>query len=187
MPGRVPGADVRLATAEALPDFGRRFGLASSQLVVNFMTDPEAGVRAMRDAVRPGGAVASVVWDYAEGMTMLRAFWDAALELDPEAPDEARTMAVSTPDALAGLWTACGLEDVETADMVVHAGYADFHDFWAPFPVGPGPAGRYCASLDAEHRDALATACHRRLGSPPGRFVRSARAWFVRGTVRVTG
>jgi SAM-dependent methyltransferase len=180
---RVPGADVRLATAEELPDFGRRFALASSQLVVNFMTDPQAGVRAMRDAVASGGTVAAVVWDYAEGMTMLRAFWDAALELDPGAPDEARTMAICAPDALVELWRSCELDDVETADVVVHASYEDFADFWAPFPIGPGPAGRYCASLSPEGRDALAGACHRRLGAPRGRFVLSARAWFVRGTV----
>jgi SAM-dependent methyltransferase len=180
---RVPGADVRLATAESLPDFGRPLALASSQLVVNFMTDPEAGVRAMRNAVRPGGTVASVVWDYAQGMTMLRAFWDAALELDPDAPDEARTMSLCTPDALAKLWDTCGLLGVETAAIVVHAAYEDFADFWEPFPVGPGPAGRYCAGLAPERRDALAEACRRRLGSPRGRFVLSARAWFVRGTV----
>jgi len=180
---RVPGADVRLGTAEELPDFGRSFALASSQLVVNFMTEPQAGLRAMRAAVRPGGTVASVVWDYAQGMTMLRAFWDAALELDPDAPDEARTMSLCTPDALAALWSSCGLADVETADVVVHATYEDFADFWEPFPIGPGPAGRYCAGLSPERRDALAQACHRRLGSPGGRFTLSARAWFVRGTV----
>jgi SAM-dependent methyltransferase len=180
---RVPGADVRHATAEELPDFGRRFALASSQLVVNFMTDPEAGVRAMRDVVRAGGTVASVVWDYAEGMTMLRAFWDAALELDPGAPDEARTMSLCTPAALAALWQSCRLADVETGEIVVEASYDDFDDFWAPFPIGPGPAGRYCAGLASDRLDVLAGACHRRLGSPDGPFVLSARAWLVRGTV----
>jgi SAM-dependent methyltransferase len=178
---RVPGADVRVATAERLPDFAGDFALASSQLVVNFMADAESGVRAMRDVVRPGGTVASVVWDYAEDMTMLRAFWDAALELDPGAPDEGRTMPYCTPDALRLLWQGSGLDDIRTSDLVVHATYDDFEDFWAPFPTGVGPAGAYCAGLEPEHRAALATACFRRLGSPTGPFALSARAWFVRG------
>jgi hypothetical protein len=33
----------------------------------------------MARAVRPGGTVACYVWDYAEGMQMMRAFWDAAV------------------------------------------------------------------------------------------------------------
>src|SRR5262245_20577209 len=94
---RVPDADVRLAGAESLPDFGRQFAAATSQLVVNFMSDADAGVAAMRGAVKAGGVVASVVWDYRTGMRMLRAFWDAALELDRDAPDEGRTMAHCSP------------------------------------------------------------------------------------------
>ena len=56
---RVPGADIRVGSAEALPPFGRRFDVVLSQLVVNFVTDAEAGVRAMRAAAAPGGTVAS--------------------------------------------------------------------------------------------------------------------------------
>ena len=59
---RVPGADVRVGTAEKLPDFGARFDVVMSQLVVNFMTDAAAGIRAMRAAARPGGIVTSCVW-----------------------------------------------------------------------------------------------------------------------------
>jgi hypothetical protein len=46
----------------------------------------------MRRVTRPGGKVASAVWDYADGMTLLRGFWDAAVALDPAAAslDEGR-------------------------------------------------------------------------------------------------
>jgi hypothetical protein len=36
----------------------------------------------MARAVRPGGTVACYVWDYAGGMQMMRAFWDAAVALE---------------------------------------------------------------------------------------------------------
>ena len=83
---RVPGIDVAEASAEALPFADDTFDAALSQLVVNFMDDPETGVREMARVTRPGGIVASCVWDYAGEMALLRAFWDAARETVPSAP-----------------------------------------------------------------------------------------------------
>ena len=110
---------------------------------------------------------------------MLRAFWDAALELDPAAPDEGRTMRYCTPEELASLWRKVGLRAVETEPLVVEAAYDDFDDYWSPFPTGIAPSGAYCASLDDDARATLREACFRRLGSPSGAFTLMARAWFV--------
>ena len=62
---RLPGVEVIVAAAEELPIADRTFDAALSQLVVNFMRDAEAGVREMARVTRPGGVVASCVWDYA--------------------------------------------------------------------------------------------------------------------------
>jgi SAM-dependent methyltransferase len=179
---RVPGADVRLGVAEDLVPPPVPFDVASSQLVVNFMTDAERGVRAMAAATRPGGVVGSVVWDYKGEMTMLRTFWDAAVALDPDALDEGRTMRYGTPEELQELWDASGLQDVTTRPLVVEAAYESFDDFWTPFLAGVGPAGAYCAALEPDAQHALRDECFKRLGSPAGPFTLSARAWLVRGT-----
>jgi hypothetical protein len=113
-------------------------------------------------------------------MTLLRAFWDAALELDPSAPDEA-TMRYCSPQELHALWEQVGLTQVETQELLAEAEYADFEDLWAPFPLGVGPTGAYCASLAPERRQALHDAYFRHLGEPSGPFTLTARAWFVRG------
>ena len=81
---RLPGVDVVEAGAEALPFADGEFDAALSQLVVNFMRDAEAGVRELARVTRAGGIVASCVWDYGDGMTLLRAYWDAAREVEPE-------------------------------------------------------------------------------------------------------
>jgi SAM-dependent methyltransferase len=183
---RVPEADVRVASAERLPFEDRAFDATLSQLVLNFLADAAAGLREMRRVTRPGGTVAAAVWDYAGEMTMLRAFWDAAAELDPEqarAADEGRRMPHCDPGALARLWAGGGLADVATGAIVIAAAYEDFDELWQPFTAGVGPAGAYCAALPAAGREALRTAYHRRLGSPAGPFELSARAWTVRGTV----
>jgi hypothetical protein len=116
-------------------------------------------------------------------MSMLRAFWDAALELDPTAPDEGRTMRYCTPAELTELWQGAGLKEIETKPLVVEGAYADFDDYWSPFLSGLAPSGAYCASLGDDTRAALREACFRRLGSPGGPFSLNARAWLVRGAV----
>ena len=50
---RVPGADVRVASAEKLPFESGVFDATFSQLVVNFLPDASAGLREMRRVTRP--------------------------------------------------------------------------------------------------------------------------------------
>ena len=72
----MPGARLTVAAAESLPFEDGTFDVTLSQLVVNFLSDPEGGLREMARVTRPGGVVAGCVWDYGGGMTMLRAFWE---------------------------------------------------------------------------------------------------------------
>jgi len=181
---RVPGADVRVAAAEALPFADGSFDATLSQLVVNFLSDAPAGLDEMRRVTRPHGTIAGSVWDYAGEMTMLRAFWDAAGEVDPaaaEASDEGARMPYCRPEALADLWMQAGLLDVATEATVVRAAYEDFEDLWLPFTSGVGPAGAYCASLSEPDRETLKASYRERLGSPKGPFELSARAWMACG------
>jgi SAM-dependent methyltransferase len=184
---RVPGAEVVVAAAEALPFPDDQFDAALSQLVVNFMDDPEAGVGEMARVTRPGGVVASAVWDYSGEMTLLRAFWDAAREVDPEggaAADESAVMRWSGEGDLAELWARVGLADVRFGELTVRAAYEGFEDLWWPLPTGVGPAGAYTKSLDDQGRAALHDALRRRLGVGDEPFELTARAWAAVGTVR---
>jgi len=178
---RVPGADVRVGAAEALPFEDRSFDVVVSQLVVNFMSDPHVGVGEMRRVARR--SVASCVWDYAGEMRMLRAFWDAAVDLDPCAPDEGRVMRWCSPRELEELWKEAGMRAVEVDELVVAAQYESFDDYWAPFPTGIAPSGAYCKSLPPAQREALRQACFRRLGGPEGPFELTARAWVAVGQI----
>ena len=181
---RLPNADVRVSAAEELPFGDDSFDAAFAQLVVNFMTDPVRGVGEMKRVVRPGGTVAACTWDYREGMTMLRAYWDAAHEVAPEESaefDEGKNMRYATGEELTGLWETVDLEDVEGGELSVRVAYEDFDDLWAPFPTGIGPAGAFCASLEPDQQAALRAALSRRLGDPDGPFELSARAWYATG------
>jgi SAM-dependent methyltransferase len=181
---RLPGIDARLAAAEELPFGDGEFDAALAQLVVNFMSDPDTGLGEMRRVTRSGGAVAACVWDYPGEMTLLRAFWEAAAELEPElvaGHDERTSMRFDERDELAELFRRIGLEDVEEGELVVSAGYESFDDLWGPFTSGVGPAGGYVLSLDGERCRALRAEYERRLGSPEGPFRLHARAWYAVG------
>jgi SAM-dependent methyltransferase len=182
---RVPGAEIVVAAAEALPFPDAAFDATLSQLVVNFMSDAEEGVREMKRVTRVGGVVASCVWDYGGEMTLLRAFWDAAREVSPEAgaADEGAVMRWCREGELAELWRKTGLADVRFGSLIARARYTDFEDLWWPLPAGVGPAGAFCKSLDDERRAALHDALERRLGVGDGPFELTARAWAVAGRV----
>ena len=182
--GRVPGAQVFVADAESLPFADGRFDGVLSQLVVNFMHDPRAGVGEMRRVVRTGGVVAGSVWDYRDGMTLLRSFWDAALDLalpGAREHDQGRTMPFCSPSELAGLWVDAGLLDVETGQLTVSVEYESFEDLWAPFAQGISPAGAYLTSLERKAAEALRRELFDRLGEPHQQFRLSAKAFWVRG------
>ncbi len=177
-----PRVSFGVGTAANLP--ARSFDAVVSGLVLNFVPDPVAAVSAMRRAA-PVGTVAAYVWDYAEGMRMLRIFWDVACSLDPAAADlhEGHRLQLAGPDVLVRLWTDSAIGDVEATPLTVPTGFDDFDDFWSPFLGGQGPAATYVASLDATARENLRAALERELpGDADGRIRLSARAWAVRGT-----
>lgn len=178
---RNPGVDVRLGKAELLPFAEGTFDAALAQLVLHFVSDPAAAASEMRRVLRPGGAAAACVWDFAGGMRMLRLFWDAARTVDSSAPDEASTLRFGRDGEIGSLFTEAGLREVTSGALEVEAGYDGFDDFWAGFLSGSGPAGSFCVSLESERQEALREELRRRLGDPQGPFALTALAWYAVG------
>ena len=138
----------------------------------------------MARVARPGGVVAAYVWDYAEGMRMIRHFWDAAGELDPRARelDEGRRSPLCKPEPLSDLFRRAGLEKVEARAIDVPTVFRDFEDYWSPFLGGQGSAPGYVMSLSEERRAAVRERLQATLPtSPEGEHRLMARAWAVRG------
>lgn len=176
-----------VSDVSALPRRVSGFDVVASNLVLNFLPDPEAAVRAMIVATAPRGLVAACVWDYASGMQYLRTFWDAAQRLDPAAGrlDEGSRFPICSPVMLAALFEAAGLTDIATSDVVIETPFRDFADYWHPLLGGVGPAGTYVAALSATARDRLAHELERSLPrGADGSILLTAGAFVVRGRVR---
>lgn len=184
---RHPADRIRFEVGDArrlrLPDGS--FDRTLSLLVLNFIPDATTALHEMKRVTRAGGTVAAAVWDYGQGMEMLRVFWDEAIALSPamDGRDE-RHMPLSRQGELAAMWREHGLQDVVEETLTIYTRFASFDDYWSPFLEKQGPAGEYAASLSAFERDELGRRLRRRLlGDGPDRaIVLAARAWAVRGT-----
>ena len=186
--GRYPDKRLRfeVGNAEQLRFGDGTFNRALSLLALNFVPHPARAVAEMIRVTAPGGALAAAVWDYAQGMEMLRAFWDETVALRPDSePRDERHMPLCRCGELSALWRAHGLCDVVDEALVIETRFSSFDDYWLPFLARQGPAGAYVASLTPDEREQLRLRLRQRLsgGRQDGPIVLAARAWAVRGTV----
>lgn len=181
-----PGMQFIVGDAQALNLPDATFDTTLSLLVMNFIPDPAKAVREMVRVTRPRGTVAAGVWDYGEGMEMLRTFWDEAVALDPAVePRDERHMPLCKRGELAALWRGQGLERVEEQPIDVELRFASFEDYWTPFLGGQGPAGAHAAALPEGRRRELESRLRQRLlgARPDGPITLRARVWAVKGLV----
>jgi SAM-dependent methyltransferase len=181
---RVPAATFHRADARDLQLPAATADVVVSGLALNFVPEPAAAVAEFVRVARGGAMVAAYVWDYAEGMALMRYLWDAAAELDPANAglDEHLRFPMCRPEPLRLLWTDAGLTEVAVTAIDVPTVFADFDDYWSPFLRGQGPAPAYVMSLPAERREALRDLVRARLPiAADGSIPLTARAWAVRG------
>jgi SAM-dependent methyltransferase len=161
------------------------FDCVVAGLMLNFVPDPDRAVAEMRRAAQPGAMVAVYVWDYADGMQLMRCFWDAAVAINPAIRmlDEGIRFADCRPEPLKKLFMGAGLQDVAVQPIVVETKFKNFDDYWSPFLGGQGPAPGYCVSLAEPDRRVLRERIRKSLPiQPDGSIPLTARAWAVKGT-----
>jgi ubiquinone/menaquinone biosynthesis C-methylase UbiE len=173
-------AEFRQGDAMALPFPAGRFDAAVMALVIIFVPEPAKGIAELARVVRPGGTVATYMWDMLGGgfpldpvLVEMR-----AMGLAPPRPPQ---MQASRLEALRGLWTEAGLEAVETREITVQRTFTDFDDFWmtklkfpAVVPVVAGMAAADVVTLKSRVRSALPA-------DAEGRITYGARAHAIKG------
>jgi SAM-dependent methyltransferase len=157
-----------------------------SGLVLNFVPDGRAALAEMARVTGSGGTIAGYVWDYAGKMELMRLFWDAAVELNPDAArmDEGARFPLCRPEGLTELFEGAGLRGVEVTAIDIPTPFASFEEYWRPFLGGQGPAPAYAMSLDETARARLRDRIRERIPvQADGSVSLIARAWAVRATV----
>lgn len=170
--------------ALALPLDKSSVNIAVSGLVLNFISEPEKALSEMRRVTAAGGTVAVYLWDYAGKMEFLKHFWDAAVEIKPEAWNlhESRRFPNSNAEALKRLFEDVGFVDIKTTAIEITTHFRDFDDYWKPFLGGQGPAPGLVLSLSDDKKNKLRNSLKARMPTQPnGSITLTARAWATKG------
>lgn len=180
-----PSVHFKVGLAQSLELDSNSIDVAVSGLVLNFVPEPEKAVLEMARVTRPGGKIGIFLWDYAEGMQMLRYFWDAAVELDASARelDEGVHFPICREGQLESLFREVGLKQVDAAAIEIKTVFQNFDDYWQPFLGKVGSAPSYVMGMKQEDIQKLKEQLRRSLPfNPDGSISLTARAWAVKGT-----
>jgi trans-aconitate methyltransferase len=179
-----PRAEFRRGTDQDVRSLGVVADAVVSGLVLNFVPDAVHALGAAAEVTAPGGLIAAYVWDYADGMAMMRHFWDAAIEEDAAArsKDEGVRFPICAPGPLKSAFETAGLSDVLTRPIDVTDTFANFEEYWTPFTSGEAPAPGYLMSLPANRQARLQKMVRSRLPiAADGSITLTCRAWAARG------
>ena len=176
---RFPDAVVEQAPAAELPWDDGAFDAALAQLVVVFVDDPTAAFRELARVTKPGGVVATTMWEV-EGMDMMNALNAVRRELRPGAFTPSTEY--RDEQSLRGLFEQCGLGNVETTTLEVAVDYESVDELWEPAIRVGGPGGPIVGALGPDELARGRAIFEEALGRPAGTFRLAGRAATVRGT-----
>ncbi|HEX4043023.1 MAG TPA: class I SAM-dependent methyltransferase [Xanthobacteraceae bacterium] len=176
-------AQFRVADAHALPFADNNFDAASMALVITFLSDPGKAVREMARVVKPGGLVASYMWDFPGGGFPIRPLGAAMKSLGLSEPARPNVEA-SRRETMEAFWREAGLLAVETTVIRIRVSFADFDDFWESSTVPVGPSGKTLAEMSPATREQLKAELRKQLPiAADGSIAYEAFANAVKGRV----
>lgn len=166
--------------AMALPVSDNAYDAATMALVIFFVPHPAKSVAEMVRVVRPGGMIAAYAWDIPGGGLPLEPIRIEmrAIGLTPRDPPSVEACRIET---VGKLWSAAGLEAVETREIAVQRTFADFEDFWTTSLLGSSIASAI-AAMAPKDLERLKMRVHARMPADrAGRITCGVRANAIKG------
>jgi SAM-dependent methyltransferase len=160
------------------------FDVAIMALVLSFVSNPGKAVTEMARVVRPGGWVATYMWDILNGGSPTTPIYTAIESLGSTLSVRPNP-AASRLEAMHGFWEMAGLEAIETRVIRIPVRYANFDDFWDSNTVPIGPQGKVIAGMSPAARVQLRIRLREHLSAASdGQILYESFANAVRGRVR---
>jgi SAM-dependent methyltransferase len=181
-----PGANTakfELGDAQKLTFGDGTFDVAVMALVLAFLVDPAKAVAEMERVVRPGGWVATYMWDVLNGGSPTTPIYSAIESLGSTLPVRPNA-AASRLEAMHRFCEMAGLEAIETRVIRIPVRYANFDDFWDSNTVPVGPQGKVIAGMSPGAREHLRARLREHLpATSDGRIAYESFANAVKGRV----
>jgi|SRR5262245_22136973 len=182
-----PGAEMaefRVGDAQKLPFADASFDVAVMALVVAFLPDPLKAVMEMARVVRPGGWIATYMWDIPGGGAPTNPIY-VAMESVGISPVRPPNSTASRRDAMHNLWQDAGLDSIDTRVIRIPVVYSGFDDFWESNSAPAGPQGKLIHAMAPSDREELRTRLRKQMPTASdGSIAYEAYANAVRGRAR---
>lgn len=121
--------EYQVGNALALPFGNDEFDVAAMALAINFVPDPLKAILDMKRVVKPGGMVATYMWDLA-GKAATQEPLRKALAVMGVAVTPPPRVEFTRLDKMRDLLVSAGLGDVEGRTIETRLEYDDFDDYW---------------------------------------------------------
>ena len=181
-----PGAEMaefRVGDAQKLPFADGGFDVAVMALVVAFLPDPLKAVMEMARVVRPGGWVATYMWDIPGGGAPTNPIY-VAMESVGISPLRPPNSTASRRDAMHNLWQDAGLDSIDTRVIRIPVVYSGFNDFWESNSAPAGPQGKLIQAMPPGAREELRARLREQLpAAADGTIAYEAFANAVKGRI----
>jgi len=128
-----------------LPFPDRSFDAAAMALVITFIPDPAKAVAEMARVARPGGSVATYMWDTLAGGVPLAPLGTAFKAMGKNYTRVSSD--ASNREVMQSLWQDAGLQEIETRQIRIPITYSSFEDFCESNLVPIGPAGQVLKAM----------------------------------------
>jgi ubiquinone/menaquinone biosynthesis C-methylase UbiE len=174
------GAAFQQGDAMALPFADGSFDTAVMALVLVFLPDPAKGVSELARVARPGGLVATYMWDMLGGgfpLDPILAETRAMGMLPPRPPQ----LEASRLEVLHDLWSGAGVTQIETREISVQRTFGDFEEFWLVETKAPSLGPAIAAMTPAEAAGLKRRVQARLASDADGRITCAARAHAIKG------
>ena len=174
-----------MGDAQKLPFGDDSFDVAIMALVISFLPEPDKAAAELTRVVRPGGWVATYMWDIPGGGATVDPIYIALESMGMTTSVRPPNPAVSRRQAMEELWKNAGLKSVVTRVIRIPVVYSNFDDFWDSNTVPVGQQGKLIESMSMSEREQLRTGLRDRLPTASdGRIVYESFANAVKGRVR---
>jgi ubiquinone/menaquinone biosynthesis C-methylase UbiE len=147
-------ATFQIGDAQMLAFGDATFDVVVMALAISFVPDPLQALREMKRVTKPGGTVATYMWDLPGGGVPLAPFYRVLKSLGEPAPmpPHAETSRI---DALENLWREAGLTDIETTSIRIPVSFRNFEEFWDTNTLPVGPQAERIRNLSENMRQSL--------------------------------
>jgi ubiquinone/menaquinone biosynthesis C-methylase UbiE len=173
----------RVGDALSLPFGNGEFDAGVMALVITFVPDPDKAVAELKRVTKPGGVIATYMWDFANKGFPQHPLREAVEKTGVEVPAQPGH-ANSRMENMEGYFRNAGLANVATRVIEVELSYADFDAYWSAQTALANYVVQPIRKMPAADVESLKDGLRNSLPKDAnGRIISKARANAVKGRV----